>query len=349
MSIKNILFFICNIFFLSSTVFAQTIQVFEEEKLCLENRLKMKTWHIVFNRKIIDKEDSKRNNLIKNVSIYDITRQRSDRTELEESLNQRIEPSTRTNIYDGKRIYSYKSGIDKEGATWALEFQTLEDKRKNDPSSYFEVRTLGLHPSGMLYKFPLTEYITTSNPAISRSITDDVWDKIPCKKITYTFEGLGHSHCWIDPSKGYSVLRFEQATFDNTRREYTDLQVKEYKNTGIWYPCYCIFERYENKDLIISEEMDIEVISINEPIDDKYFSLASLNVPVGTMVADPELGSGNYVWDGKEVVSENFYRYGSGISPISPKSRYFMLLAINLLIIGLYCFWKYYQIGNNKK
>ncbi|MDR0704960.1 MAG: hypothetical protein LBF88_08225 [Planctomycetaceae bacterium] len=336
---------------MSSLVFAQTNQVFDEEKLCLENRLKMKTWHIVFNRKIMDKEDSKRNNLIKNVSIYDIIRQRSDRTELEESLNQQIEPSTRTYIYDGKKIYSYRSGIDKDEAKWALEFQTLEGKQENDPS-YYEVRTLGLHPSGMLYKFPLTEYITTSNPAISRSITDDVWDKIPCKKITYTFEGLGYSHCWIDPSKGYSVIRFEQATFDNTRREYTDLHVKKYKNTGIWYPSYCIFERYENKDLIIFEEMDIDVISINELIDDKYFNVASLNVPVGTMVADPELGSGNYVWDGKEVVSENFYRYGSGISPKSPKSRYLMLLAINLLVIGFYCLWKYHRIGNtteNKK
>jgi hypothetical protein len=348
MPIKSILFFICNVFFLFSSVFAQTIQVFDEEKLCLENRLKMKTWHIVFNRKIIDKEDTDRNNVIKNEYIYDTNRQRSDRTKLQKSLNNEIKPFTRTYIYDGKRMYSYESGIDKDGTSWALEFYTPNESREKEQyESYFDVRILGMNTSGIYLKLPLTALITTSYPEIRRSeIVDDIYNEIPCKKITYIFDNQPYSHCWIAPTNGYSVLRFEIRSADGVYHEYTDLKVKEYKNSGIWYPYYSKSERYANNELIISEEMDIEVVSINEPIDDKFFSLASLNVPVGTMVADPELGSGNYVWDGKEVISENWYRYGSGISPRSPKSRYLTLLAINLLIIGLYCLWKYHKIKN---
>ncbi|MDR0703502.1 MAG: outer membrane lipoprotein-sorting protein [Planctomycetaceae bacterium] len=345
MPIKSILFFICNIFFLSLPVFAQTNQIFEEEKLCLENRLKMKTWHIVFNRNIVDKEDTDRNNVIQNVYIYDINRQRSDKTKLQESLDKEIKPCTRTYFYDGKRMHSYESGIDKDGATWALEFRTPDGSREKEQyESYFDVRILGMNTSGIYLRLPLTALITTSYPEIKRGeIVDETCNGIPCKKITYILDNRPYSHCWIAPSKGYSVIRFEIRSTDGIYYEYTDLKVQEYKNSGIWYPYYSKFERYENNELTISEEMDIDVISINEPIDDKYFSLASLNIPPGTMVADPELGRGNYVWDGKEVVSEDFYRYGSGIPQQSPRSRYFVLLAINLLIIGIYFLWKFHS------
>jgi hypothetical protein len=243
-------------------------------------------------------------------------------------------------------MHSFESGIDKNGARCALEFYTPDDSREKEQyESYFDVRILGMSTSGMYLQCPLTELIATPYPNVKREILDDIYCEVPCKKIIYSSD-YGKAFVQIAPSKGYSALRIEIRSPNGEYYEYTDLKVQEYKKTGIWYPFYSKLERYENNELTLSEEMDIEVISINEPIDDKYFSVASLNVPPGTMVADPELGSGNYVWDGKEVVSENFYRYGSGIVPPSSRSRYLMLLAINLLIIGLYCLWKYYKTKN---
>jgi hypothetical protein len=279
--------------------------------------------------------------------IYDTNRQRSDQTKLQESLNAAIKPFTRTYIYDGRRMHTYESGINRDGTRYALEFYTPDESREKEQyESYFDVRTLGMKTSGISLLSSLTEIISTTHPNVRREMIDDIYTGIPCKKIIYS-SVYAASSAHIAPSKGYSVLRIEIRSPDGEFYEYTDLKVKEYKNSEIWYPYYSKSERYINEERTISEELDIEVISINESIDDKYFSLASLNVPVGTMVADPEQGSGNYVWDGQEVISENWYRYGSGISPRSPKSRYFMLLAINLLIIGLYFLWKYHRIGNN--
>jgi len=74
---------------------------------------------------------------------------------------------------------------------------------------------------------------------------------------------------------------------------------------GIWFPRKVRFSQVDG-DSIETEEANIKIIKLNEPVDGTFFSLSKMNIPAGTKaVLSPSSGSGRFVWDGNSLLPDS--------------------------------------------
>ncbi|MDR1959830.1 MAG: hypothetical protein LBQ54_12435 [Planctomycetaceae bacterium] len=115
---------------------------------------------------------------------------------------------------------------------------------------------------------------------------------------------------WVDPDKDYVVRHIENSykmttqTFTISSLSTLHNEVVQDEKTGIWYPSKWVYESYDGDKLREHEECTLKAVSINEPIDEKIFTLESLkDLEPGTFVhwkckSDPP-GTIPLIWNGK--------------------------------------------------
>jgi hypothetical protein len=119
-----------------------------------------------------------------------------------------------------------------------------------------------------------------------------------------------------------------------------------HKSSGCWYPAKWVYERHENGKLTKKEEVSVELISLNEPIDPALFTLNGLErLKPDTRVnwlasSPPPPAEGSLLWNGKDIVSG---RPGYGLPEdfLNRSNRLTVIIIVNVIFLSL-IFWIYF-------
>ncbi len=104
-------------------------------------------------------------------------------------------------------------------------------------------------------------------------------------RLVYTRK-IGDAEVWIDPERNYEIVKIEKDYEKSFRKITTTLQ--KVKGFG-FFPETFYLQENRNKPsgpFHRTQRGEVEVISINEPLDDELFTMKSMRVPIGHRVDD---------------------------------------------------------------
>ncbi|MDR3233941.1 MAG: hypothetical protein LBT46_09825 [Planctomycetaceae bacterium] len=221
-----------------------------------------------------------------------------------------------------------------------------------------DVRLIGFVPLGFIFDKNVTDILTNTDvtifgcgPAVSRrNVTEEELDGILCKKIVWQQSKSRSLTTWIAPSRGFSPICME---FRDTTEEVlcrTKVQTEKYKDTDIWFPVSSVFEEYWAGKTTLRETLNITVHLLNEKLDDSIFTAGGLDLPTGFPVAYLDKGEDNYVWNGREIVTEREVAYGHLLKPkpIIGTVR-IIAMVLGLLIVASACFRYFFTKPNEEE
>jgi len=212
-----------------------------------------------------------------------------------------------------------------------------------------------------LYLFPLEIYGSRSDKTSEYpKVISDIRENVDCWKVDWKFdfryEGMSTSvpcTIWVDKSDWSRVIRVE-SQFESDGILYidgVDSESEKYKSK-IWFPSKLMYKRTENGKVTESQEVQIKVISLNEPLPENTFSPKGISflkpgTPVSwAMERDRPVPKGQLVWNGNEVVAMGEYELASVMAESvrsKPNNMFFILLGVALILFGIGMkLWKKY-------
>lgn len=176
------------------------------------------------------------------------------------------------------------------------------------PSSAIpDMRVLGLYPmdSYNLIYLDLSSYLTRKD----RDAEESTWVEDPQGPLLldrFTLKDGQEASFWVNPAKGYAVVRSVIKADEIVDEIVCD--VEKHADSGLYFPTHYVYTRsYDGKETS-REDLTIDVISLNKPIDGSRFELASLGIPVGTPVYEPLNPRPGRIWDGHRVIDRQSLR-----------------------------------------
>jgi hypothetical protein len=265
-----------------------------------------------------------------------------ERTELYYTTQPPIDPDTTMalSFYDGYGESSPDRTV--PNPRW---FGCLPDTMKN---AEFYLSPLEVFGSSL--------HKTTGYP----KVTSDKRENVDCWKVDWKFD---HSYngmsttvpctVWVEKSDISHILRVE-SRFESDGIVYVDgvdSESEEYQNK-ILFPTKLTYRRTENGKVTASQDVQIKVISLNEPLPPDTFSPKGISIlkpgtPVSwAMERDRPEEKGELVWDGNNVVARGTFELDKAMKEstrFKPLSVFFMLLGVALILFGIGMkLWKKY-------
>jgi len=168
---------------------------------------------------------------------------------------------------------------------------------------------------------------------------------------------VGDATIWIDPKRNFEVVKIEKDYEPYFRQIILDL--KEIKGFGYFPREFTFKQESRNKTnrtatpSIQTQHCEIEVISINEPLDDELFTFKAMGVPVGHPITDQiEIQTKEMSASGPTIPEPKYTR---NIEPRKevPRSPFFtrtvlVLNGIFFLIIAALLYWKYLRTSQQQ-
>ncbi|MCG6157244.1 hypothetical protein [Rubinisphaera margarita] len=225
---------------------------------------------------------------------------------------------------------------------------------------YIDLRKVGMNGFG-IYDDDRAFFIDSTIRGEGRSdftLTRDEINGYPVQVLSFTQSGQNNSlelkdtpkriSVYIDENRGPSVVRVERSTdYGNgwISKVVSNTEVTLLDGTDIWVPKKHSVMSYDNGQLQSESHCDIEILSLNEPIDPEMFSLNALGIPIGTPVSllkddvDPR---DRYEWDGSTIAKVPFYRRASDLTSSSNPGLPYLLLGVNVMALGvILLFWQW--------
>lgn len=282
---------------------ATTVEISALEARMVASRRAMQTWHIKYTIHVpIGAEGQEP---LEVVSIVDGVNQRHSWVERPSDFERRhvADDEFVTHHF----IYGEFGEITCGHPGRALQIdQTLEPAR--EPLHGLVPHQVGWHAYGISFNTAMSDLLRNVD-YVDRRLVDDVRGGVACKKLTFTQKPMGHRHTlWIAPARGSSVLKYsiDYQEGETSGTVQTVYDVAQWRDTGIWYPVSWVHEMTADSKVTRYEEVDVEIISLNEPIDKELFKATSLGVPVGKRTyLRPNPAQATYTWDGEKPVAAN--------------------------------------------
>jgi hypothetical protein len=199
------------------------------------------------------------------------------------------------------------------------------------------------------------------NTAEYPKVVSDVQANVDCWKVSFVLEQHTSDAVpdrlpytiWVDKSDISRLLRAEsrveagEILYING----VDSESEKYQNK-IWFPKKLTYKRTEDGKVTESQDVQIKVFSLNEPLPKNTFSPQGISiVKPGTPVEwaldrDRPVLKGPLVWDGNEVVAEGEFELNQIMAKsigLKPISIFFILLGVALILFGIgWTLWKRY-------
>lgn len=146
---------------------------------------------------------------------------------------------------------------------------------------------------------------------------------------------------WIAPHRGHALLR-AQSRWVTGGCEFVAVVEsigEEHVKSGIWFPVSWRYERREGGTVTFTENADVTVVSLNEPLDETVFSLRGIDVlKKGSPVAwhmdhDRPFPEGSLLWDGERIVAAE-PGVAERLSEVAGRSRRPVLIGLNVILIS---------------
>ena len=193
------------------------------------------------------------------------------------------------------------------------------------------------------------------------AVESDVQANVDCWKVSFTLEQHTSNvvpdmlpyTIWVDKSDTSRLLRVESRVEvgGNLYINSVDSESEKYQNK-IWFPTKLTYKRTVNGTVVASQEAQVKVISLNEPLHEDTFSPKGISfLKPGTPVAwamerDRPAPKEQLVWNGKEVVAEGTFELEKVMAEsvrFKPINLFLMLVGIALILFGIGLhLWKKY-------
>ena len=196
-------------------------------------------------------------------------------------------------------------------------------------------------------------------------IVSDMRANVDCWKVDWKFvfrhQGMSTNvpcAIWVDKSDVSHILRVE-SHFEADGVLYVDgvdSESEKYQNK-IWFPTKLTYRRTEDGKVTESQDTQIRVVSLNEPLQPDTFSPKGIDfLKPGTPVSwnlerDRPAEKVELVWNGREVVARGTFEMDKVMAEsvrFKPINMFLMLLGIAMILFGIgWELWKRY--GKNRR
>lgn len=189
------------------------------------------------------------------------------------------------------------------------------------------------------------------------TITDEEYKGTPCKKIQFETNftsGVRRLNIlWIAEEQGYSLRKHFLGSTGSpyAYEELLEVDVALDKSSGIWFPSAWHYERKNNGEFRISEDITIKNVILNKPIPESLFDMKDIKIlPAGVNVQwiaemVPPPYEGELLWDGNDIVSRSIHATNL-VTQSTNNIRWKRIVFINtagLALIFAMISWKKYQ------
>ena len=109
----------------------------------------------------------------------------------------------------------------------------------------------------------------------------------------------------IAPDRGYSVLETSVQSDIPPKKPMIDKvvsEVQQYGPEGIWFPKTSVYTRQLDDEVVMTETYEVVRAEFNIPVAAETFTLAGMDIPAGTMVAENPRRNPTRFWDGEKLV-----------------------------------------------
>jgi hypothetical protein len=233
----------------------------------------------------------------------------------------------------------------KEGII-GLRLQKEQEARKQGVQPVIDPRLLGMTAASVpnFTKYHLESYVgkhDRQEPTVQR----DRWKGKDCWQIDYRdMRGTSYRY-YVDPERGPSVI-YLKVSWDYQGHHYMDsveATLQQFGPSKIWFPQSCVYQQEMDGKLLEKEVVDVEVISLKEPLDSDTFTLVGMKIPPDTFISGLSDPRGNLFWNGKEIVPESELPRNKYTS--NPTTQRWMLIgnAIFFAVLAVYLLWRYWR------
>lgn len=200
-----------------------------------------------------------------------------------------------------------------------------------------------------------TYYIDFCLDAVQATVKPVVWNDRRCWKVESSSNpnNRQRSVCTyiVAPEMDHSVVSMEFKAYYNKETAPGDMSSVEsdvalHEKSGVWFPSQVRYVLVSQGKKVEEEVTHVDVVSLNEPIPERVFSLAGMGVPIGHRVMDLTDESSNAkVWDGEKIVRVH------GLPPLadgevtgtsrSPRSRLWcVIIAFFCVCASIILYWR---------
>lgn len=148
----------------------------------------------------------------------------------------------------------------------------------------------------------------------------------------------------LDPQRDYCpvLIHLTAGDDDNLRESIARCELRLHEPSQFWFPSLHESERRLNGETVEQHRCEIEVLSLNEPIDPQVFSMAAMELPVGNPVlvahASPDAPIEEMVWNGTELVPSAHF-VSAPLQAEGGGNAKFLGLAVLLALAGASFAW----------
>ena len=172
------------------------------------------------------------------------------------------------------------------------------------------------------------------------SVNIDLSDGERLYKVSYQIDkGVILNSYWINPQKGYNLVRWESESKALDRYSVYTITLGKFSARGgeIWFPQLILY-KYRMKNDISEEKIVVDSVAFDVQ-DEIPFTLAGLDIPVGYRI--DYHGEKKY-WDGKELVDKIPYVF----EPVSVKDRkiFWIVNGIGFALIALAILYRWIKM-----
>jgi hypothetical protein len=188
----------------------------------------------------------------------------------------------------------------------ALSISELTAGRKPESMPVTDPRCLGMvaDSSPNLCKYGIDA--TICRPDRQRTSVETVdFSGARCQLVKYEGRNGHKARIWIVPAWGYSVLQIEIGEGEDDYSARVHSEVANIPGTSLWFPTKCTYSYRSNGREVQKEVVDVEIKSMNQPLDEGHFRLSGMDIPLGkTVLGVPGAGAKPFKWDGSALVED---------------------------------------------
>lgn len=277
----------------------------ELENACLEERAKIRTGSLRLNAKgTAANRDGAVYVHIEYAVWFDDASIRCDVRQLIPRLADG--PFTETVVFSTEGWLRYSDKVDSGGVGQVLAVGTLGSPNvESRKRTLFDPRKMGLvvcTPT-VYHGVDVSSYFGRGDLLESRVDAAD-HEGQPVFVITARTSAGVTLRKWIDPNRGYSMVRGETRSvyLDQELVDTVECEITWHPEAAVWFPESVRSRRHLGGKLDTEEVLTVVHASLNEPVNPRVFQPGDLAIPAGREVLNDDQGSVDSFWDGKEIV-----------------------------------------------
>ncbi len=226
----------------------------------------------------------------------------------------------------------------------ALTLRKAQPSDSRETYSPIDPRLLGMAPESVpnLIRANLETWVGRSDrsPPSCQRLS---WKELDAWRIDYVTLKGRPVRMWMVPAYGPSLARLETELDVDGQHYFFSVEsaFRQHATSGLWFPSTVTSEQHIDGVLEEKEVVDVQVVSLNEPLDPVVFTLAGMDIPKDTPITGIKSSDGStFFWNGKEIVPQVEQPRNKYTSNPTTRRWLFIVNAVFLALVAAVLFWR---------